>query len=509
MAKNPKILKSKPQNVQRAIGNQLSVFVGPDDLLYILDQLGNVDLLSNYIESNPPSGSSLGKLKLSDFNGTVFTDLTTATEYVQQFTTATLTETSFDNGIFYFSVPENTLFNQAQGFCGKITNGEQLEFVDVFGYVTFFESSCFEDNAEQNVFGNILGNFIANTVSFKDNCFYKSSGNNLFGNNFTFVGDECFATSTGNNSLKNTILFEGVNCFNEALGRNSFENDITFNEVAFEAADGFNVFYGGVNFLDYAFNNYTGNTIFYKSITTVDNFLSGATGTHIFYGQTQFGSGCFNVFVGGTNIFYGPTNLGPSSFQGCENTVNFFYGITSLDDNCFEFGNSLNYFYKNVTASTLCFNTNSGYNVFYQTPSANFFDASCFNASIGTNIFYGTTTFGNACFNDATSNNSFYGELSVGDSFMQNASPTDKNVFQNFKTATLGPLNNVTGRFDFTGKLGTNATATLPSTIFRTANLCSIHYPNALEYNNAGGQDGDLVNILANATNVNNKITID
>jgi hypothetical protein len=62
MPKNPKILKSKPNDVLRSMGNNLSLYVGPNDELYILDQLGNLDLVQNYVDGGTSASPIVSKV---------------------------------------------------------------------------------------------------------------------------------------------------------------------------------------------------------------------------------------------------------------------------------------------------------------------------------------------------------------------------------------------------------------------------------------------------------------
>lgn len=112
-------------------------------------------------------GSTLGLIKIVDLNGDFFTDLATASAYIEQyFNPSIITDKSFNNGVFYFTVPNSTSTeNVAVGFLsaadGISTNS--ASFVDEFGLVNLFSSaSNFERNSGYHIMGNVdfqLGDF--------------------------------------------------------------------------------------------------------------------------------------------------------------------------------------------------------------------------------------------------------------------------------------------------------------------------------------------------------------
>ena len=59
-----------------------------------------------------PVVNPLGLIKIIDLNGEFFTDLATATTYIEQFITpSVITDKSFNEGIFFFTVPNSTAIN--------------------------------------------------------------------------------------------------------------------------------------------------------------------------------------------------------------------------------------------------------------------------------------------------------------------------------------------------------------------------------------------------------------
>lgn len=118
-------------------------------------------------DPNNPIVNPLGLIQIVDKDGDFFTDLATATAYIEQyFNPSIITDKSFNNGVFYFTVPSSTSTeNVVVGFLsaadGISTNS--ASFVDEFGLVSFFYSaSNFERNSGNHIMGNVdfqLGDF--------------------------------------------------------------------------------------------------------------------------------------------------------------------------------------------------------------------------------------------------------------------------------------------------------------------------------------------------------------
>lgn len=118
-------------------------------------------------DPNNPIVNPLGLIQIIDKQGDFFTDLATATAYIEQyFNPAIITDKSFNNGIFYFTVPNSTSTeNVAVGFLsasdGVSTNS--ASFIDEYGLVSsFISASNFERNSGYHIMGNVdfqLGDF--------------------------------------------------------------------------------------------------------------------------------------------------------------------------------------------------------------------------------------------------------------------------------------------------------------------------------------------------------------
>ena len=139
-------------------------------------------------------GSTLGLIQIIDKQGDFFTDLATATAYIEQyFNPAIITDKSFNNGVFYFTVPNSTSTeNVAVGFLsasdGVSTNS--ASFIDEYGLVSsFISASNFERNSGYHIMGNVdfqLGDFTEfSGIAQIQNIIGISAALNYFGLNST------------------------------------------------------------------------------------------------------------------------------------------------------------------------------------------------------------------------------------------------------------------------------------------------------------------------------------
>lgn len=277
------------------------------------DQSGTIALLSDI--------TPLGKIKMEDPNEVFFSDLSGANAYVSSFTSATLYDTSFHDGVYRFSVVANSAFDMSDGFC----NSPAVLFEDPDGLVVAFANGCFQANGRNNIFGDIstgeyfllqsTGNNKIGTVVSGDSVFLgESTGNNvidggLFANGF-------LGGSEGNNIVGNiTVGFEG---FYRSEG-NNIVGDITAGDKLFYDSEGDNIT-GNVNALDTAFrgssgNNKTGNII------AGDGLFIGSTGNNIM-GDITAGSTCFKNTLG-NNTIRDIISLSSGGFRGAvgNNTI--------------------------------------------------------------------------------------------------------------------------------------------------------------------------------------------
>lgn len=375
-----------------------------------------------------PSSDALGKIKLTDATNQVFNDLAGAMAYVSLFTDAELTETSFSDNTFYFTVPANTDFLLANGFCGKITNAELLSFEDPNGLVVNFKESAFESNEKNNIFHN---------VTFDQFAFNNALGINIFN-----------VCSAGNNS------------FNSCSGKFTFGDGNNFGQNSFQNASGIFTFLNNSNF---------GDRCFLASVNPTIN-------------------------IGNTNSF-GIEFLKNSTATGIFGSTNYFEekAFQNLTSKSLQFGNENEFADNAFTESSLIATFDSN----------NIFLDFAFKGTSGNVIFNNESEFASQCFSDSTANFKLLGNNYFEDNCFENANPTIKNEIENITSCGSNFALDYIGRFDILSKLGINELQNLPNDFFTTSQIVNFNYPNALNYNNAGGKDGDLVNVLANITNIN------
>lgn len=148
-------------------------------------------------------GSTLGLIKIVDLNGDFFTDLASATAYIEQCFTnpAIITDKSFSEGVFFFTVPKGTVMDVNFQFL-TVTDGityNTASFIDEFGLITeFLGAQSFSKNTGKCVFGD--------SVEFIDYCFMDSilnvEINNLIS---TFAGNYLFLNTSGTVIIKKNI----------------------------------------------------------------------------------------------------------------------------------------------------------------------------------------------------------------------------------------------------------------------------------------------------------------
>lgn len=463
----------------------------------------------------------LGKIKLIvPVGDPIINSESTALAYVQQFTTATITETSYTDNIFYFTVPAGTSFDENDNFCSTATFTNTFRFIDVLGLVTAFGSYAFAFNTQDNVIGN---------ASFKENAFYKCSGKNIV-LDCTFTGAQAFYETTNDNYLGNCEFEKGFN-FMYCTGKNTLgncnfgTNDPQGFDFAYSLSDntlGNCVFNGGGNFADARGNNTfgecefltggnfvttTGNNTFLKSKFIGDSQFKLSTGNNSFADGTEFQ---------GDEIF--ATSTGNNTFgNNCLLTMCNYFMMDSTGVNTF--GNNLNCTGAALFVGSLGVNKFgnkcifSDYNFVGSGGKKTFgneceFGEYCFtgSSSIGFNEFGENCTFSHYCFNNSTSNNKFI-RISVGDNFLEAAAPTIKNEVGFIISSGSSLCIDYVGRFHFLENIPGNGY--LPADIFTTIYSISIHYPNTWLYNNAGAKAVGLLNIEANATNPESLFTPD
>ncbi len=189
-------------------------------------------------------------------------------------------------------------------------------------------------------------------------------------------------------------------------------------------------------------------------------------------------------------------------------------GLLSIYDPLGEHFTDLATAHGYVQAYTLATITDESYSnstYYFTVPANTAFDEIgnfCQNSSASFTDNYGlVTSFADSAFAANLGEGNTLGYCNFGNECFINAVPKIKNTIKGIVSCGSDFANQYTGRIDILDSLGTDETATLNSGIFTTTNLCSIHVPLKLNFNNAGSPDGDLANIITNASNANTQIT--
>jgi len=176
---------------------------------------------SDWVVIGSNKDNNNGKIIIVDLAGTKFTNLNTAKNYVQSYTSAILSEQSYSNGVYRFTVPQNTAFTVGTSFL----HNSACSFIDNLGLVTSFGQGAFYNNTGNSTFGN---------ATFGDDSFTLTTGNYLFGNctfgNYNFY--QCSGIYSFGNVLSTTGLFgyqsNGVFTINGNIGPTNASNYTDF-----------------------------------------------------------------------------------------------------------------------------------------------------------------------------------------------------------------------------------------------------------------------------------------
>ncbi len=195
----------------------------------------------------------LGLIQIIDTQGDFFTDLASATAYIEQFITPTvITDKSFNEGIFFFTVPYHTIINGnflVDNITPSITSAS---LIDRFGLLDL-------TNAQEFGYMN-AGNHILGDGYFQDRAFNLFSGtiemNSLY---ITASGGNFGQSSTGKFIIKGSIGISetanfGANFFLSSTATiNANASKYTSNSGAIHGdlqtaiTNGCNVFFDGID----------------------------------------------------------------------------------------------------------------------------------------------------------------------------------------------------------------------------------------------------------------------
>jgi hypothetical protein len=274
--------------------------------------------------------SSLGLIRIVDLLGEKFTDLTTARAYVKTFTSAVISDESFNDGVYYFTVPLGSNFDLTVNFL----NNTSAHILDEYGLIDSFGDSAFLGNTGNNVLGNCTfgteafrnseGNNALGDCTFTSYALFQSIGNNVLGD--CIFTSKALASSSGDNILGNCTFT--TDAFRLATGNNIL-GDCTFGNTAFYLAPGNNKM-GLCSFGTDAFVGSNGDNIL-GNCTFVDNAFQGVTGNNIL-GNCTFGD---LAFYGTTGINrFRNILLSTSTFNFASNSLGRFeiYGNIGTDE---------------------------------------------------------------------------------------------------------------------------------------------------------------------------------
>jgi hypothetical protein len=130
------------------------------------DPSNNINLGTDGKLFSSGGGSTLGLIKIVDKAGGFFTNLATASAYIRTFTSATITNESYSNGTFWFTVPNGSSLANNNGFLYKLTPHtayieDPLELISFLG---------------NNTLGYSSGNSILGNVRFGTNSLVSFAG---------------------------------------------------------------------------------------------------------------------------------------------------------------------------------------------------------------------------------------------------------------------------------------------------------------------------------------------
>jgi len=153
-------------------------------------------------DPNNPIVNPLGLIQIDDKNGDFFTDLASATAYIEQyFNPSIITDKSFNEGIFFFTVPPFTFVNGSFLTDNITPSVTYASLIDRFGLLDLTNAQEF---GYKNAGHHILGNGLFQNSAFN---FFTGSVemNSLF---ITASGGNFAESSTGKFIIKENI---GVN----------------------------------------------------------------------------------------------------------------------------------------------------------------------------------------------------------------------------------------------------------------------------------------------------------
>ena len=346
---------------------------GTEEIPIVQGGITKKTTIDSILENSEP----IGKIRIVDKLGEFFTDLATANAYVSSFTLAPITNESYEDGVYYFTVPNGSSFAELDEFLAYV--GAYIE--DTLGLINAFSVSAFELNTANNIlgncifgqgaFGNSSGHNIVGNCTFVNGCFEQSTGNNILGD--CVFANNGFEESTGNNILRNCTF--GIGGFLSSTGNNTLGN-CTFGEDAFNSSSSNNAF-GDCTFGNFSFTNSSGINKFKNILLTnpTDSFAPASAGRFEIYGNigTDETTNYTNFFLTSTATIWADKSKETINAGGLEgdlataqtNGATLFFGY----DNSFSFS-----FYQEGQFNTALFGgSNAGIWLKRNQASVNYF----------------------------------------------------------------------------------------------------------------------------------------
>ena len=230
-----KDLQAETESLQEQIDNLPTSGLTCDDLpecQTIIDIEQEISDLQN---------SNLGLIKIVDLNGDFFTDLASANAYISTFTSATISDESFNDGVYYFTVPKYSDFSNANNFLSDMFV-KTAAIIDEFGLISVYGESLLSNVSSE--FDSIFGDVITCGINSFDN----------FSGTVTLhkiVTDFSTFKNTAGTFNIHTVILTGSNPTDFFLGSTAtiLTNKYNFGntDLIQAATNGANVQYDGIN----------------------------------------------------------------------------------------------------------------------------------------------------------------------------------------------------------------------------------------------------------------------
>jgi len=170
----------------------------------VKDLQAETESLQEQIDNLPTQ--EIGLIKIVDLNGEFFTDLATANAYISSFTSATITDESFNDGVYYFTVPIASDFSNDSYFLGANAAYITAYLIDPNNLISILGDYAFQNNNSNN---------IVSSTTFGVEAFSSATGVNILTDSAITFGDNAFNLFTGVVTFYGTIVNNTGNYFGQ------------------------------------------------------------------------------------------------------------------------------------------------------------------------------------------------------------------------------------------------------------------------------------------------------